>query len=563
MISQLGRYEIIGELGRGAMGVVYKANDPLIERLVALKAINLNGLDKKQRSKFEKLFYQEAKAAGRLNHSNIVTIYDVSESGDYAYIAMELMEGRELHNVISDKLRLPVDETLNIAIQVAEALAFAHQHGIVHRDIKPSNIMVLSDSHVKITDFGIAQIDSSLLATQEDMIMGSPLYMSPEQVTGATIDSRSDIFSLGIVLYVLLTGRLPFIANNANSLMYLIVNEHPAKPSLLNPDVSDTLDMIVSKCLEKSPENRYKNANKLAEDLNSYRQELLRSKGGIGPSGFSSMHFNPLERLAMPGGIPQNLAVIVSFIAIVTIFLFDVITPSTIQMHLLYIFPLILISFHCRDIRLVQVAVILTILLQIFHLVPDSTIPISSKIFLAIMILLSNIVVTHFCRIARTNFLQVGRLVSFDGLTGLRNRLSLESIIETEIERQKRHGGVFSFAVIDFDNFKELNRSKGYLVGDQALKLLANVMQEHFRQSDTIARIGGDEFAILMPNTGTDQCEMFCNQLSVKISNRLEEASLPASTSIGYVTFEVAPSSIDEVFDKTERLCLWPRQVNG
>src|SRR5271169_1937300 len=143
MISHLGRYEIIEELGRGAMGVVYKAHDPLIERLVAIKSINLNGLDKKQREEYEERFYQEAKAAGRLNHTNIVTIHDLGESGDVAYIAMELMEGRELHNVIGDKQRLPIDETLNIAIQVADALVFAHKHGIVHRDIKPSNIMVL------------------------------------------------------------------------------------------------------------------------------------------------------------------------------------------------------------------------------------------------------------------------------------------------------------------------------------------------------------------------------------------------------------------------------------
>ncbi len=281
MISHLGRYEIIEELGRGAMGVVYKANDPLIERLVAIKSINLNNLDDRQREEYEARFYQEAKAAGRLNHPNIVTIYDLGESGNVAYIAMELMEGRELHKVIGGGQRLPIDETLNIVIQVADGLAFAHQRGIVHRDIKPSNIMVLSDNHVKIADFGIAQMDSSLLLTQAGMIMGSPLYMSPEQVMGAPIDSRSDIFSLGIVLYELLTGRRPFSGDNANSVMYQIVNETPPKPGSLNPDISDTLEIIVSKCLEKKPENRYQNANELADDMRSCRSILLQAKGAL------------------------------------------------------------------------------------------------------------------------------------------------------------------------------------------------------------------------------------------------------------------------------------------
>ena len=561
MISQLGRYEIIGELGRGAMGVVYKAKDPLIERLVALKSINLHGLDKKQREEFEKRFYQEAKAAGRLNHNNIVTIHDLGESGDVAYIAMELMEGRELHNVIGDKQRLPIDEALNIATQVADALTFAHQHGIVHRDIKPSNIMVLSNNQVKIADFGIAQMDSRLLLTQNGVILGSPLYMSPEQVKGSPIDSRSDIFSLGIVLYELITGRRPFSGDNAHSVMYQIVNEIPPKPSSINPDISDDLDQIVFKCLEKDPDDRYKDAKKLSEDMTLIHQSLLRTKAGYEQPNFSSMYFNHLERLVIPGAISQKFVTIGSFIAISTIFVFDLITPSTIQMHLLYIFPLIMISFHCEQIRLVKAAVVFSILLQSFHLVTDTSIPLSSKFFLATMVFLSNMVVPYVSRIARTNFLEVGHLAAFDGLTGLRNRLSLESIIDNEIERQKRHGGIFSFAVIDFDHVKELNSSKGYMVGDKALKLLAKVMREHFRASDTIARIGGDEFAILMPNTEATDCELFCNQFSVKITNRLEEASLPVSTSIGYVTFEKAPSSIDEVFDKTERLCVWPRQV--
>ena len=309
MISHLGRYEIIEELGRGAMGVVYKANDPLIERLVAIKAIDLQSLDKKQREEYEARFYQEAKAAGRLNHPNIVTIHDLGESNDVAYIAMELMEGRELHNVIGEK-RLPIDEVLNIVIQVSDALAFAHQHGIVHRDIKPSNIMVLNDNHVKIADFGIAQMDSysSLLLTQVGMIVGSPLYMSPEQVKGASITSQSDIFSLGIVLYELLTGRRPFSGENVNSVMYQIVNEIPPKPSSLNSDVPAMLDMIVAKCLEKKLEDRCQSAKELADDLRSCRMMLLQSKGNLDRHSFIAqsdvmIHVNKTGRWKIAGFI--------------------------------------------------------------------------------------------------------------------------------------------------------------------------------------------------------------------------------------------------------------------
>ena len=280
MISHLGRYEIIEELGRGAMGIVYKAHDPLIERIVAIKSINLNDLDDQQKEEYKARFYQEAKAAGRLNHPNIVTIHDLGEIGDVAFIAMELLEGRELDNVIGEK-RLSIDETLNIVTQIAEGLAFAHQRGIVHRDIKPSNIMILSDNHVKIADFGIAKMDSSLSLTQVGMIVGSPLYMSPEQVMGISITPQSDIFSLGIVLYKLLTGQLPFSGESANSVMYQIVNEAQQNPSLLIKDIPDMLDMIVSKCLEKKPEDRYANASELVNELRSCRIMLLQAQGNL------------------------------------------------------------------------------------------------------------------------------------------------------------------------------------------------------------------------------------------------------------------------------------------
>lgn len=276
MISQLGRYEILGELGQGAMGVVYKAKDPLIDRVVAIKTINL-GLALEEKEEYEGRFYQEAKAAGRLNHPNIVTIYDVGKSGDVAYIAMEFLQGRELRDIMNDDGRLPVDQVLDIVAQVALGLAYAHEHEIVHRDVKPSNIMVVRDGHVKITDFGIARMASSAVRTQTGMVLGSPKYMSPEQVMGKNIDQRSDIFSLGVMLYEMLTGQAPFNGENVNAIMYQTLNAAPPLPNSLNPAVPEMLNFIVAKALAKSVDDRYQNAKDFATDLRACRDTLPRS----------------------------------------------------------------------------------------------------------------------------------------------------------------------------------------------------------------------------------------------------------------------------------------------
>ncbi len=276
MISQLGRYEIIGELGQGAMGVVYKAKDPLIDRVVAIKTINL-GLAQEEKEEYEGRFYQEAKAAGRLNHPNIVTIYDVGKSGDFAYIAMEFLQGRELRDVMNDGGVLPVDQALDVVAQVALGLAYAHEHEIVHRDVKPSNIMVIRDGHVKITDFGIARMASASVRTQTGMVLGSPKYMSPEQVMGKSIDQRSDIFSLGVMLYEMLTGQAPFNGENINAIMYQTLNAVPAPPNTLNAAVPEMLNFIVAKALAKKLEDRYQNAKDFAVDLRSCRDTLPRS----------------------------------------------------------------------------------------------------------------------------------------------------------------------------------------------------------------------------------------------------------------------------------------------
>ncbi|HTN93391.1 MAG TPA: serine/threonine-protein kinase [Gallionella sp.] len=266
MISQLGRYEILGELGQGAMGVVYKARDPLIDRVVAIKTINL-GLAMDEKEEYEGRFYQEAKAAGRLNHPNIVTIYDVGKSGDVAYIAMEFLEGRELRDVLKEGTLLPVEQVLNIVAQVGLGLAYAHEHDIIHRDVKPSNIMVIRDGHVKITDFGIARMGSSSVRTQTGMVLGSPKYMSPEQVMGKAIDRRSDIFSLGVMLYEMLTGQAPFDGENVNAIMYQTLNAITPPPSTINPRVPEMVNFIVAKALAKKVEDRYQSAKDLADDL--------------------------------------------------------------------------------------------------------------------------------------------------------------------------------------------------------------------------------------------------------------------------------------------------------
>lgn len=274
MESHLGRYEILNELGRGEMGVVYKAHDPLIDRFVAIKTIDLQKLSEQKKDEYKARFYQEAKAAGRLNHPNIITIHDLGRKGDIAYIAMELMEGPELQNIVSENRHLSIQEKLDVAFQVASGLAYAHEHGVIHRDIKPSNIMVLRGRHVKIADFGIARMDQSLSLTATGRIMGSPLYMSPEQIESQPVDGRSDIFSFGIVLYQMITGRLPFNGNNANSLMYEIVNKEPPKPSSLNSAASEIMDQIIARCLAKKPADRYQNADELAGDIHSCRRKL-------------------------------------------------------------------------------------------------------------------------------------------------------------------------------------------------------------------------------------------------------------------------------------------------
>jgi serine/threonine-protein kinase len=272
--SKLGRYAIQSELGRGAMGVVYKATDTALERTVAVKTVNM-ALERDGAEKYEARFYQEARAAGSLNHPNIVTVYDVGKEGNVAYMAMEFIQGAELRSLLAEGRPLPVSQAVSVASQVAEGLAYAHEHGVVHRDIKPANIMVLADGPVKITDFGIARMRANNdELTQSGMMLGSPKYMSPEQVIGKRADHRSDIFSLGVILYEMLTGTAPFSGENVTALMYQIVNFAPPAPSAVNAAVPELLNFIVAKMLAKPLEERYQSAQELANDLRNCERQI-------------------------------------------------------------------------------------------------------------------------------------------------------------------------------------------------------------------------------------------------------------------------------------------------
>jgi eukaryotic-like serine/threonine-protein kinase len=271
--AQLGRYVIQSELGRGAMGVVYKALDSVLERAVAVKTVNIS-LEREHADKYEKRFYQEAKAAGGLNHPNIVTIHDVGKHGEVVFMAMEYIEGVELRTLIGEGRPLRVSQALSIAAQVAEGLAYAHQRGVVHRDIKPANIMVVANGPVKITDFGIARMRGTGDLTQTGMLLGSPKYMSPEQVIGKRADHRSDIFSLGVILYEMLVGAAPFNGENVTALMYQIVNFVPPAPSSVNDAVPQFLDLIVAKMIAKPVEERYQDAAEVAHDLRECERQL-------------------------------------------------------------------------------------------------------------------------------------------------------------------------------------------------------------------------------------------------------------------------------------------------
>lgn len=251
---KIGRYEILDEVGQGAMGTVYRARDPLIERTVAIKTVPLAQL-RQEGGDAESRFLREAQSAGRLSHPNIVTIYDVGETEGLAYIAMEYLSGATLREVMN-KGPIPLDLALDTALQMAEALAFAHEHGVIHRDIKPANVVVTGQrGRVKLTDFGIAHLLNSD-RTQTGQMLGSPRYMSPEQAMGREIDGRSDIFSLGAVLYEMLTGQYAFDGSSLPAIVYRVIHETSVPAATLRPQLPAGMASLLAQMLDKNPQAR-------------------------------------------------------------------------------------------------------------------------------------------------------------------------------------------------------------------------------------------------------------------------------------------------------------------
>jgi serine/threonine protein kinase len=280
-VTKLGRYEVLSELGKGAMGVVYLAKDPVIGRLVAVKTIrNSQGDDDDSESReFRERFVREAQTAGILSHPNIVTIHDIGEDVESrtSFIAMEYIEGRNLKTLLGDKKKFTWEEVADLIAQIGEALDYAHRKGIIHRDIKPANIILTTDGKVKITDFGIAKVASSNLTTT-GQFLGTPNYMSPEQVSGAPVDGRSDIFSLGVVLYELLTNRKPFQGDNLTAISYKIVHEDFTPPADLSHEVPLDFNAIVARAMAKDPWNRYQRGKDMALALYQLKAHLEEQK---------------------------------------------------------------------------------------------------------------------------------------------------------------------------------------------------------------------------------------------------------------------------------------------
>jgi serine/threonine-protein kinase len=261
--TTIGKYQVQDVLGQGGMGIVYRALDPLIQRTVAIKTITKSALDPADLQYALTRFRHEAQAVGRLTHPRITAIYDYGEDADTAYIVMELVNGQSLFHHMQNQARFELKEVGELIRQLLDGLGYAHSLGVFHRDIKPSNILINNDGRLKLTDFGIARLDSSTL-TQVGEIMGSPGYMSPEQFLGTDIDARSDLYSVGVIAYELLTGRRPFIGNNAE-VMRQALNERPINPSEYNPKISVQLDWAIQKALAKKPAERFQTAKEFAD----------------------------------------------------------------------------------------------------------------------------------------------------------------------------------------------------------------------------------------------------------------------------------------------------------
>ncbi|HKU69529.1 MAG TPA: serine/threonine-protein kinase, partial [Burkholderiales bacterium] len=275
----LGRYQVEKELGKGAMGVVYLGKDPKIGRVVAIKTMALSQeFEPDELKDVKERFFREAETAGRLTHPNIVTIYDAGEEHDLAYIAMEFLKGKDLTPYVKPESLLPLPKVISIFARVAEALAYAHKNNVVHRDIKPANVMYeLESDTVKVTDFGIARVTDSS-KTKTGMVLGTPSYMSPEQLSGQKVEGRSDLFSLGVAFYQMTCGKLPFQGDSMAQLMFKIANEQHADIRTHNPKLPACVAAIVNKALAKDPAQRWQDGEMMAKALRLCLQSLSASR---------------------------------------------------------------------------------------------------------------------------------------------------------------------------------------------------------------------------------------------------------------------------------------------
>lgn len=283
----IGRYKIVAELGHGAMGAVYRAEDPMMDRTVAIKTILAAALTGPLAQEYRERFIREAKAAGRLSHPGIVTVYDVSEENGTPYLVMEFINGRSLAAAMDSGERFSIDRIYELGQQIAEALGYAHRNGVVHRDVKPANILLATPApgepeRAKLADLGVAKLTATQITTT-GQLLGTPAFMPPEQFTGVPIDGRADLFSLGVILYWIATGDKPFAGDTITAVSYKIVHSDPSPPRRINPAVPVALEHIIMKCLEKDPAARYMTGEALAADLAAGRagREPLQSGGAV------------------------------------------------------------------------------------------------------------------------------------------------------------------------------------------------------------------------------------------------------------------------------------------
>ncbi len=267
-VKRFGRYEVVAELGRGAMGVVYKARDPQIERMVAVKTVSLWGQQPDEEKEFRLRFMHEAQAAGRLHHPGIVAIFDVGENPENhdPYIVLEYVDGQPLNRILAREKKLSPAKALQLTEEIAEALDYAHAQGVTHRDIKPGNILVTQDGHAKISDFGIAKLNLAHF-TVPGRVLGTPAYMAPEQLNGEGVDGRSDLFSLGVILYAMVTGHSPFQGDSATTVSFKVANREPVAASALDLSLPRELDEVIARAMAKDRKQRYQRGSEFAEDV--------------------------------------------------------------------------------------------------------------------------------------------------------------------------------------------------------------------------------------------------------------------------------------------------------